>query len=493
MTRALRQSEEKYRLVVDNANEAIVVAQAGFIRFANPVAIAMTGYDEKEYYATAFLNLVHPDDRARVAANYARRVAGEPAENNYAFRIVTRLGDVRWLHINAVPIEWEGRAATLNFLSDITERERLQENLRQTLIEREAILQSSVVGIVFTKDRVIRWINRTLEQQMLGYGEGELVGQGTAACYTSDEDYSELGRRAYQEIAEGRTWSCEMRMRRRDGSLFWCHETGKAVDPDDLAQGAIWVMTDVTRRREAEEELRKALEQERELSELKSRFVSMTSHEFRTPLATILSATELMEKYGERLPASEKAELTELVKTAVSRMTNMLDDVLLIGKADAGRVEFHPRLLDVRSLAESVVEEIARPLDGHCRLQLAAEGESDPRLMDEKLVRHILSNLLSNAVKYSPAGGQVDLRLRCGRTETTFEVKDAGIGIPKEDQGRLFSTFHRGRNVSNISGTGLGLAIVKKCVDVHGGSISFESEVGRGSTFVVRIPQREGP
>ena len=113
--------------------------------------------------------------------------------------------------------------------------------------------------------------------------------------------------------------------------------------------------------------------------------------------------------------------------------------------------------------------------------------------MDEKLVRHILSNLLSNAVKYSPAGGQVDLRLRCGRTETTFEVKDAGIGIPKEDQGRLFSTFHRGRNVSNISGTGLGLAIVKKCVDVHGGSISFESEVGRGSTFVVRIPQREGP
>jgi signal transduction histidine kinase len=217
----------------------------------------------------------------------------------------------------------------------------------------------------------------------------------------------------------------------------------------------------------------------------------MTSHEFRTPLATILSATELMEKYGERLPAVEKNELMGLIKSAVGRMTSMLDDVLLIGKADAGHVEFRPRRLDVRILAGKVVQEIARTAESRCELAMAVDGETGQRLLDEKLVRHILTNLLSNAVKYSPAGGPVNLRLACSAQETVFEVSDSGLGIPREDQPRLFSTFHRGRNVSNISGTGLGLAIVKKCVDLHGGTISFVSEIGRGTTFLVRIPQAD--
>jgi PAS domain S-box-containing protein len=345
------------------------------------------------------------------------------------------------------------------------------------------------VGIVFTKDRVIKWINRTLEQHMLGYREGELVGRTTAVFYPSHDSFERYGGDAYGEIAADRTWDGEMQMQRRDGSLFWCNETGKAMNPFDLSQGAIWVMTDVTRRHQAEEELRHALEQERELSELKSRFVSMTSHEFRTPLATILSATELIEKYGERLPGSEKVELMGLIKSAVGRMTAMLDDVLLIGKADAGHAEFHPQPLDVRVLASKALEEIDHTVESPCKLVLSLDGEMGQRMLDEKLVRHILINLLSNAIKYSPAGGTVNLRLRCSDSETVFEVSDSGIGIPKEDQPRLFSTFHRGGNVSNISGTGLGLAIVKKCVDLHGGTVTFVSEIGRGTTFEVRIPQ----
>jgi signal transduction histidine kinase len=166
-----------------------------------------------------------------------------------------------------------------------------------------------------------------------------------------------------------------MQMRRRDGSLFWCSESGRALDPNDLSRGAIWVMTDVSRRRQAEEDLRRALAQERELSELKSRFVSMTSHEFRTPLATILSATELIEKYGERLPAEEKDEMLGLIKTAVGRMTGMLEDVLLIGKADAGRVEFHPRPLDVGMLARKVLDEVGRATEHRCRIALTVAGE----------------------------------------------------------------------------------------------------------------------
>jgi signal transduction histidine kinase len=215
----------------------------------------------------------------------------------------------------------------------------------------------------------------------------------------------------------------------------------------------------------------------------------MTSHEFRTPLATILSAAELIEKYGERLPASEKEELLGLIKSAVGRMTTMLEDVLLIGKADAGRVDFHPKPLDIARLAAVVVEEVGRATENRCPIALTVDGDCTARILDEKLVRHILSNLLSNAVKYSPVGSGVQLRVLCDDRATQFEVVDHGIGIPPDDQPRLYSTFHRGGNVSNVSGTGLGLAIVKKCVDVHGGRIVFDSVAGRGTTFIVSLPQ----
>ena len=489
VTMALSASEEKYRMVVDNASEAIVVAQDGFIRFANPVAVAMSGYTRDEYYAMPFINLIHPDDRERVISNYRKRMAGQEGEQNYVFRIVSKHGKIIWLQINAVPLQWNGRPATLNFLADITERERLQQDLRRTLAEREAILQSSLVGIVFTRDRIIHWINRTLEVEMLGYAEGELVGQSTEAFYVSRAEFDDYGRDAYREIADGKTWWCEMQLQRKDGSVFWCQETGKAMDPTDLSQGAIWVMTDISRRRQAEEELRRALEQERELSELKSRFVSMTSHEFRTPLATILSATELIEKYGERLPADEKGELIGLIKSAVSRMTTMLEDVLLIGKADAGRVEFHPKPMDIGQLAATVVEEVRGSTGQRCPIAMRIDGDCTRRMLDEKLVRHILGNLLSNAVKYSLANSPVQLSIECDDASTRFEVRDQGIGIPADDQPRLFSTFHRGGNVSNVSGTGLGLAIVKKCVDVHAGTISYVSATGRGTTFQVMLPQ----
>jgi PAS domain S-box-containing protein len=176
-------------------------------------------------------------------------MAGEEGETNYVFRIVTKSGAVRWLQINAVPITWDGRAATLNFLADITEREQLQQDLRQTLIEREAILQSSLVGIVFTRDGVIRWLNRTLEVDMLGYAEGELAGRSPAICYPSTDDFERYGASASADLAAGRTWSSETQLRRRDGTLFWCQETGKAMDPADPAQGSIWVIADISRRR----------------------------------------------------------------------------------------------------------------------------------------------------------------------------------------------------------------------------------------------------
>jgi len=212
----------------------------------------------------------------------------------------------------------------------------------------------------------------------------------------------------------------------------------------------------------------------------------MASHEFRTPLAAILSSAELLADHGERLPAAERSEVIGLIKGAVKRMNEMVEQVLLIGRAESGGLEFNPAPVDARALCGALAEEARR---GGAKVELTHSGEGPVRRLDEKLLRHILGNLLGNAVKYSPRNkGSISLLLACAPDALRFEVADRGIGIPEADLPLLFERFHRGANVGGIEGTGLGLAIVRECVERHGGRIEVASRVGHGSTFTVHIP-----
>jgi signal transduction histidine kinase len=245
-------------------------------------------------------------------------------------------------------------------------------------------------------------------------------------------------------------------------------------------------LTDITERRRAEEEVHRALAKERELNELKSRFVAMTSHEFRTPLATILSSTELLDRHHDRLPAEERHAILRRIATGVDRMARMLDNVLTIGRAETEAMGFSPAPLDLPGLCRQLVDEARAGADRDMRFEFS--GEQTTVEMDEKLLRHALGNLLSNAVKYSQPGSRVTFNVRVSGTEAAFEIGDEGIGIPQQDHERLYEAFHRARNVGNIAGTGLGLAIVKKSVELHGGGITFSSEIGRGTRFTVTLP-----
>lgn len=237
----------------------------------------------------------------------------------------------------------------------------------------------------------------------------------------------------------------------------------------------------------AKADIRTALEKEKELSELKSRFISMASHEFRTPLAIILSSTELLQDYSQKFSEEKKLQHFQRIQTAVKHMTGLLNDVLLIGKAEAGKLEFQLAPLSVTQFCCKLVEEL-QLTTSTCAIVFRTQDQGITACMDEKLLRQILTNLLSNAIKYSPAGGAVYFDLGCEQGEVVFRIQDEGIGIPAADQARLFDSFHRASNVGTISGTGLGLAIVKKCVDLHSGKVTVKSEVGRGTTFTVMLP-----
>jgi PAS domain S-box-containing protein len=245
---------------------------------------------------------------------------------------------------------------------------------------------------------------------------------------------------------------------------------------------------DVSDHMRAEEEMRRALEKERELNNLKSNFVSLTSHEFRTPLTTILSSAEMLEHYGERWTADRKLEHLQRIQTSVKYMTNLLDDILVVAKAEAHRLEFAPVPLDLLKFCRSLVEEFELMDKGNHTLLFNVEVDCAQVNMDEHLLRHILSNLLSNAFKYSPPGSGVQFDLACRAGQAVFRIQDYGLGIPLEDQARLFETFHRAGNVRNIAGTGLGLTIVKRSVDLHGGTIEIMSQVNLGTTVTVSLP-----
>jgi signal transduction histidine kinase len=243
-------------------------------------------------------------------------------------------------------------------------------------------------------------------------------------------------------------------------------------------------------------EIGKALIQEQELNELKTRFITTASHEFRTPLGIISSSTGLLEDYDDRLDRPKKFKHWQRIQSAVKHMTILLEDILLIYQTDAGKLECNRSSFDAIAFCHELVEEleISTQAEGRFNLTIihtdphSSGGEEFCVFMDRKLVRQILTNLLSNAIKYTLGDSQVQFDVMFTNKTVTFQITDRGIGISTEDRVRLFQSFHRGKNVNNIPGTGLGLSIVKRCVDLHGGTIDLTSEVNVGTTFIVNLP-----
>ncbi len=362
----LRSEEEKYRKVVENSNDAIVIVQEGIIRYANKRTTELTGYSFEQITSAPFTSFVFEEDRPILLENYMRRMRGEEVPNSYEFRIVLNSGLARIVELNTVMIQFVGKPATLNFLTDITERKR------------------------------------------------------------------------------------------------------------------------------AEEEIKRNLAKERELSDLRSRFISMASHEFKTPLTTIYSSAEILERYSERLTNEQKLKNLKRIQENVTHMTQLLNDVLLIGKTQAGKLELKRELVDIAEICDSIIDQFESGVllkTGH-KLTVTKILTHKHCFIDPKIMRQILENLISNAIKYSPNESAVIVTIDCNDTGLNLSVQDFGIGIPDDDVARLFEPFHRATNVGTISGTGLGLAITKQSVELHGGEISVETVVGSGTFFKVFLPNK---
>ncbi|MBV8351444.1 MAG: GAF domain-containing protein [Verrucomicrobia bacterium] len=339
------------------------------------------------------------------------------------------------------------------------------------------ILRLSDARFVEANDAFIRW---------LGLDRDKVVGRDSRELniWPNLDDRAKF----LEDLRrQGSLRDVECRLRSRRGTIHTLLQSAEIIDinrePHMLVVGL-----DITERKQAEEELLRTLAKEKELGQLRSEFISIVSHEFRTPLGIIHSSAEILEDYLDRLAPTERKEQLQSIRKNTRRMAGLMEEVLLLGSLDGGKMRFKPALMELRTFVERLLDEVSSATQQRCPIKLALSETPSEVHADERLLRHIFTNLLTNAIKYSDVGQIVRFEIGCAGAELVCAICDQGIGIPEADQEWLFNAFHRGHNVGDRPGTGLGLVIVKRCVDLHGGKIKVESQFGEGTTVTVRLP-----
>jgi PAS domain S-box-containing protein len=503
----LRDSEEKFRALFEASSQGVILHDEEKMLEVNPACLRILGFQRPEEIVGK-----HPADTS--APIQAGGVPAQVLARHYIQECITR-GHARfdWVARNSrgeeIPIEiiltriqWGGRQLIQAVFNDIAERKRAETVLR----ESEARLRESEArfSIAFHASPILITISRLSDAsfieannafiQWIGLERSQIVGRTSRDLQMwLDETERTKFLDTLHEKRSVRDVECRLRSQR--GTFHTMLLSADIIEVNREPHMLVFGL-DITQRQQAEVELLKTLAREKELGQLRSKFVSMVSHEFRTPLGIIQSSAEILDDYLDQLDLAERKEHLRSIQKNTHRMAGLMEEVLLIGSIEAGKMDFKPAPMDPAAFLRRLVDEVLSATDRRCPIELCLVGAVPAQMEgDERLLRHIFTNLLTNAVKYSEPGRPVQFEVGCDRTDIIASVRDQGIGIPESEQEWLFSAFHRASNVGDRPGSGLGLVIVKRCVDLHGGKIKVESKPGHGTTVTVRLPKllREAP
>lgn len=455
--------------VIIDEDLRIVAASPAFFRTFAPEA------DEYDLADAAQMPGLPPDVLETVFRNHI----------SLEFKIKLPLPEIgeRMLLVQASPLlvgEGETPLAAV-LVTDLTEYHMVERHYR-------GLIESAPDAMVVVNGQGRIVLVNAQTQSMFDYAEHELIGKDIEILIPKRfHQAHQQHHRRYFADPRVRPMGAGMELfgMRKSGDEFPVEISLSPFRTEDgiLISSAI---RDISERRTVDE-LRTALERERKVNELKSRFTSMISHEFRTPMAGILASAELIQHYGGRMTEERRIEHLHMIQDRIQHLTLLLEDILTISKAQSVGLEFHPAVFELESFCHSIVNSLqVNGHEGRINLSMAA-GIPHEIWADPKLLGHAANNLLSNALKYSPTRTTVGFAVSSDGAAVEFQVADEGIGIPEDEQQNLFQVFHRATNVGAIQGTGLGLAIVKEIADLHRGSVRAESAPGR-TVFTLTIP-----
>jgi len=399
------------------------------------------------------------------------------------------VGDAeRWYLMRVSPLRTREGGVVINN-EDISVIKQVEQALRRSDANLVTMFNSTNMGFVLIDpDYTIRACNAVAVKRARLLHQASTMVIGESMLSFIDPAHQDVFVSQFQRCLAGEYVVTEQQVLSEGEIIYFEVRFNPVIDEGDHVWGVCFTTDNITDRRKIEFSLLESLEKERELSEMKSRFVATASHEFRTPLTTIMSSAELLRQFRDRMTAERIEDHLSRIIRQVKYMTTLIDDLLVLGKAQSGKLEFKPTLLDIHALCLEMLDQIAETLKNNVNVNYVSEHACDLRPFDARLLRLIISNLLNNAAKYSSRGSDVLFELYCAPHETILIVQDYGMGIPEKDLPHIFKPFHRAGNVGTISGTGLGLSIIRQAVELHGGTVELESQEGVGTKVTVRLP-----
>jgi PAS domain S-box-containing protein len=473
----LKESEKKYRELFENANEAIFVAQDARIVFTNPMLIRMFGYSAAELSAKLFIEFIYPDDRDMVIDRHRKRLAGEELPPVYAFRVVHRDGEVRWVELSAVVIEWLGKPATLNFLSDITARKQAEEALRQSE-QKFKDMAEQMPQTIFEIDLEGHFIyaNR-YGLEFHGYTVNDMKNDIHAIDFFIPEQRQKLTDNMAKVLRGEETDNHEYSVLRKDGSTYPALIYSNAIVRDGQPVGIRGIIVDITERKKAEQ--------------MKSDFVSFISHQLRTPTAGLMGYIDNMLDGITGDLNSKQAEYLSEMRDVCARNNQLIADLLNISRLERGVIAVDIKPVYLRDKVEMAVREYKTNIEEKGLALNVNEVEQGVSVLadGDKLVE-VLKNVIHNAYKFTK-DGSINVEISSEGNQGVIKVRDTGVGMTESVQKDLFKKEKVfGGAIAVGGGAGLGLYIAKGFMKLQGGDIVVESVVGKGSTFIISLPKQ---
>ncbi len=529
------EKQDLLNAVFHSTTEGLIVANdKGEITLANTSSLKMFGYEKNEIIGKKMELLVPDhikDEHIKYREKYFQNPSSRPMGIGLDLYGKKKNGDYFPLEISLSHFRSEGNLMVVAFVADITERKKSEEALKESkkqLEDYSELLEKKV------KERTqeLEHLNIGLQSQMQERKNAEaalkesqrlykviaknfpngiinVLDQNLNCIFVEGKELANI--KVSPSDLIGKPFMINMPKHRQEAINERLKKVleGKEVSFENFKSDRYYIIRatpltkhngrinqilvveeNVTKLKEAEKEVRESLNKEKELNVLKSRFVAMASHEFRTPLSTILSSASIISRYQREDQQTKRLKHTDRIKSSVQNLTGILNDFLSLEKLESGKIWYEPSMFNLPDFVDEVIEEVGSILKKGQEMIYKHEG-TRMVCLDKKLFKNIIINLTSNASKYSPENEDILIHSYTYNSHIQLEVTDNGIGIPEKDQKNLFERFFRAENVTNIGGTGLGLNIVKKYLELMNGSITFASELNKGTTFKIKIPINE--
>ena len=504
----LLQSEERFKGAFNHSSlgMALVNYEDKWIE-VNDRMCEILGYTREEFKNLTYIDITYKEDLAADLAYEKQMQNGEISSFNLEKRYIHKNKSLVWVHLSVSAVK-NSLGEIQHYVAqviDISERKRMEEENRLLIEEKNRnkalqlieaknwyrLLADNTIDLVclHNLDASFKYVSPSI-QSLLGYDPEELIGK-YPEDYVHPEDLKKFKKRIGSIIKDKELFSEQVRLRNSEGEYIWFETNASLVYENKIPVSFQSSTRDITQRKKAEQIIEDTLLQERQLNELRTNLVSTISHEFRTPMTTIRTSAELITMYLQNSQFNEALQIEKRVKTIteeIDRIVELMDAVLTISKDDAGKTSFNPIVCNLNEICKDVIETSFNNQKDNRNVDVLFKSNKVEIFADINLIKYTLFNVLSNAFKYSEGCGNVQLNLFTVDDLVQIDVIDNGIGIPKEEQSKLFNTFYRASNSNGIQGTGLGLYIIKMFTKKNSGRVYLESELGKGTKVTLRFP-----